>query len=101
MTEAPAMTRTQEHHEEVLHNLVDILTKLTKLPIGLYEMHNGEPVGIFSAGSLAAFEPHCRLIQSFAGGREACETSMCNRARSAFTSTPEQLTPCHAGLYNQ
>ena len=89
------------HREEAQKALLDLFASVTGLPIGLYEMRDGQPVGIFSEESLARFEPHCQLIQSFPGGKAACEADMCNRARNALIQHHEELTLCHAGLYNQ
>lgn len=84
-----------------LEALLDLFAELTGLPIGIYEEHDGQLVGIISKGSLKHFEPHCRMIQDIPGGRAACEKDQCNRAQHAIKSGKEGLTLCHAGLYNQ
>lgn len=81
--------------------LLDAFSSWYKLPIGLYEYHDNELVGIFSKGAIEYFESHCRLIQGYPGGKAACEADQCNRARQAVLSRAEDLLLCHAGLYNQ
>jgi ligand-binding sensor protein len=81
--------------------LLDMFTSATGMPIGLYEIKGGKLEGIFSQKSLDSFEPHCQFIQSFPQGKASCLSDQCNRAANAFASAKEQLTLCHAGLYNQ
>ena len=72
--------------------LLDIFVSAYHLPIGLYEPRNGRLEGTFSNLSLANFEPHCELIQSFPGGKLMCEQDQCNRAQHAINSAEERLT---------
>lgn len=81
--------------------LLDMFTSVTGMPIGLYESRDGKLEGIFSQKSLHNFETHCRFIQSFPEGKALCLSDQCNRAAIALASSEEQLTLCHAGLYNQ
>jgi signal transduction histidine kinase len=78
-----------------------MFSSATGLPIGLYEVQDGELAEVFSKWSLSNFEPHCQFIQQFQGGKELCQADQCNRATIALSSRIEQLTLCHAGLYNQ
>ena len=51
--------------------------------------------------SWSNFEPHCKLIQSYKGGKEACAADQCNLAREGTRFHDEQLTFCWAGMCNQ
>lgn len=95
------MSRMLAHRTEAQKTFLDLFATVTELPIGLYEIRDGSVEGVFSERSLANFESHCRLIQSFPGGKALCEADQCNRARIALRSHDEELTLCHAGLYNQ
>jgi signal transduction histidine kinase len=81
--------------------VLDMFTTATGIPIELYELHNGGFVEIVSKRSLANFEPHCTLIQSYDDGKEACAVDQCNRALQSVHSHKEQLTLCWAGMCNQ
>jgi len=90
------------YREESQKALLDFFASVTGLPVGLYEERDGQLVGMFSEGSLNVFEPHCQLIQTFPGGKAACEADQCNRVRKALMFPQGQgLSLCHAGLYNQ
>lgn len=80
--------------------LLNLFSSLTGFPIGLFETKEGQTKGLFSIGSLERFEEHCRLIQSFPGGLEACNQDQCHRAKTAFTNGEKRLTCCHAGIWN-
>jgi signal transduction histidine kinase len=56
---------------------------------------------VFSERSLANFEPHCQYLQSYPEGQELCKADHCARASTAVERREEELTLCHAGLYNQ
>lgn len=88
--------RTKAHQA-----LLNLFSSATGFPIGLFETKEGQTVGLFSAGSLERFEEHCRLIQSFPGGKEACDHDQCHRAKTAFVDGEYKLTCCHAGIWNQ
>jgi signal transduction histidine kinase len=92
---------TRAHRKEAQKALLDMFSSATGLPVGLYEVQDGKVVGIFSNRSLSNFEPHCQFIQQFLGGAELCQADQCNRAEITLNSHEEQLTLCHAGLYNQ
>jgi signal transduction histidine kinase len=79
---------------------LDLFTVATGLPVGLYELRNGEPKGIFSATSAQHLPRYCQLIQSFEQGKETCGRDRCRLARDAF-ETSAQLARCHAGLSYQ
>ncbi len=81
--------------------LLSLFSSATGLPIGLFEVKDGQTVGFFSAGSLERFEEHCKLIQSFPGGIEACNQAQCHRAKKVITNGEVELTCCHAGIWNQ
>jgi signal transduction histidine kinase len=87
--------------EEAQKALLDLFVTATGMPIGLYEFRDDRPEGMFSDRSLASFEPHCVFIRNLPGGLALCEADHCNRARSGIDCQDEQLTLCHAGLYNQ
>jgi signal transduction histidine kinase len=91
----------KSHRKEAQMALLEMFTSATGLPIGIYELQDGKLEGIFSQRSLDSFEPHCRFIQQYPKGLEMCLLDQCNRASTAFMSSDEQLTLCHAGLYNQ
>jgi hypothetical protein len=63
---------------------MDLIANLTKVPIGLYESNDGHLDAIIPEVSRKNFEPHCKLIQIYPGGKERCETDQCNRARVAL-----------------
>jgi len=92
---------TGSHRREAQMALLDMFTDATGMPIGLYEIQDGKLEGIFSQKSLENFEPHCQFIQKIPQGKALCLLDQCNRAENAFTSDENQLTLCHAGLYNQ
>lgn len=92
---------TRNHRREVQKALLDMFSSATGMPIGLYEFQDGKLEVVFSGGSLSYFEPHCQLIQQFPGGKALCQADQCNRATIALQAREEQLTLCHAGLYNQ
>lgn len=97
MQGASIVTRREEAHKALLQ----MFTASTGLPIGLYEMRDGELVGLFPDNVEEVFEPHCRFIKSLPGGAARCEADQCNRARMVMIDREERLTLCHAGLYNQ
>lgn len=81
--------------------VLDLFATITDLPIGLFEKQGDELRSTFSTGSLSNFENHCKLIQSFPKGKEACDQDQCLRAEQAFDDHKPRLTCCHAGLWNQ
>lgn len=89
------------HREATQKALVDLFADATGLPLVLYELHNGQPQSIYTDRALGNFEPHCKLMHTFRGGRERCEADQCARALDAFTLQQEQSGLCHAGLYNE
>ena len=91
----------RKHRREAQRSLLDMFSSATGLPIGLYEIEDGKLEGIFSNGSLDNFEPYCQFIHQIPRGKELCKADHCNRAAIALSSQEEQLTLCHAGLYNQ
>lgn len=96
------MTEILTYREEAQKAFLDFFATMTGLPIGLYESRDGQLVGVLPESSLDRFEPHCRLIQSFPGGKAACKRDQCNRAQRIFRLQEEdELTLCYAGLYNQ
>ena len=92
---------TIKHRREAQKALLDMFSSATGLPIGLYEVEDGKMQAIFSDWSLKNFEPFCRFIHQFPGGKELCQADQCNRAAHTLSAPEEQLTLCHAGLYNQ
>jgi signal transduction histidine kinase len=97
----PSSGTTPSHRKEVQSALLDMFAGATGLPVGLYEDRDGQLEGIISQRSLANFEPHCRFLQQFPEGKALCDADQCNRANLVLASREEQLTLCHAGLYNQ
>jgi signal transduction histidine kinase len=89
------------HRREAQKALLDMFSSATGLPIGLYDLHDDSMEIVFSQLSLSNFEPHCQFIQQFPEGKAMCQADQCNRAELALASQEEQLTLCHAGLYNQ
>lgn len=89
------------HHEQAQRAILDFFAIATDMPIGLYEIKDGKAIGIITERSRKNFEAHCRFIQSFPDGKARCENDQCNRALHAIKSQTEELTLCHAGLYNQ
>jgi len=96
---SPGVTR--KHRKKAQEALLDMFSSATGMPIGLYELQDGKLEGVFSNRSLSNFEPHCQFLQQFPGGKELCHADQCNRAAIALDCRDEQLTICHAGLYNQ
>jgi signal transduction histidine kinase len=90
-----------KHRREAQEALLDMFSGATGLPIGLYDIEDGKLEAIFSKMSLSNFEPHCQFILGFPGGKVLCQEDQCNRASIALEAREEQLTLCHAGLYNQ
>lgn len=90
-----------KHRREAQEALLDMFSSATGLPIGLYDIEDGRLEVVFSQMSLSNFEPHCQFIQQFPGGKALCQADQCNRASIALEAPEEQLTLCHAGLYNQ
>jgi signal transduction histidine kinase len=91
----------QGHRREAQEALLDMFSSATGLPVGLYEIRDGQLNGIVSKRSFSNFEAHCQHIQQFPGGRELCLADQCNRASIALNERVEQLTLCYAGLFNQ
>jgi signal transduction histidine kinase len=81
--------------------LLEIFSAATDLPIGLFEQQGDDVVTTFGDNYQEKFEAHCRLIQSFAGGKARCEQDQCHRAINAFRQGQEGLVQCYAGMYNQ
>ncbi|MGQ4809596.1 hypothetical protein NKDENANG_03019 [Candidatus Entotheonellaceae bacterium PAL068K] len=81
--------------------LLDLFAEATGLPLVLYELHNGHPKALYTDRALSNFEPHCKLIHTFQGGKARCEQDQCDRALAVFTSQREQPGLCHAGLHNE
>jgi signal transduction histidine kinase len=90
-----------KHRLEAQEALLDMFSSATGLPIGLYDIEDGRLEVVYSQMSLSNFEPHCQFIQQFPGGKALCQADQCNRALIAQETREEQLTLCHAGLYNQ
>ena len=101
MDKKPPIISARTHRISAQKALLDMFSSATKLPIGLYEIQDGEIREIFSKRSLANFEDHCQFLHQFPGGKKLCQQDQCNRANVAISSQDEQLTLCHAGLYNQ
>jgi len=90
-----------KHRKEAQKALLDMFSGATGLPIGLYDLQDGNLEVVFSQMSLSNFEPHCQFIQQFPDGKALCQADQCNRAITVLDAREEQLTLCHAGLYNQ
>jgi signal transduction histidine kinase len=101
MDKKTPLVSTRSHRIAAQRALLDMFSSATKLPIGLYEIQNGQIKEIFSQRSLANFEAHCQFLHQFPGGKKLCQQDQCNRANVAISNQDEQLTLCHAGLYNQ
>ncbi len=95
------MTDLAKRREEAHKALLDLFASTTGLPIGLFEYRNGTLRTVISDRSLAAFEEHCQFIRRLPGGAARCERDQCLRAEQASRQATEQLTLCHAGMYNQ
>lgn len=89
------------YREATQKALLDLFAEATGFPLVLYELHNGQPKAIYTERALSNFEPHCRLLHTFRGGKERCEHDQCNRAAAVFQSHQEQSGLCHAGLQNE
>lgn len=85
---------------EVQKAILDLIAAFTKLHIALYEERGTDLFPIVSEVSLANSEKYCNLIQSFPGGREACNDDRCNLAYGAIKRKASGVTMCHAGMYN-
>ncbi len=92
---------TTSHRLDAQRALLDMFVSATGLPIGLYENQGGQLKEVFSQRSLENFEPHCRFLAEIPAGKELCQADQCHRADAALTNRAEELTLCHAGLYNQ
>lgn len=88
--------RTKAHQA-----LLNLFSTATGYPIGLFKTKEDQTTGLLSAGSLERFEEHCKLIQSFPGGKDACDLDQCHRAKQASIDGDPKLTCCHAGIWNQ
>ena len=90
----------QLHRADVQKAMLDMFSSATGMPIGLYEVDEMGWNPVFSKQSLANFEPHCQFLAEL-GGEGLCKADQCTRANVAFANRKEQITLCHAGLYNQ
>lgn len=97
----PQFGMSISHRKEAQMALLDMFSGATGMPIGLYEIQDGKLEGIFSKKCLEFDEPYCRFIQRYQQGKALCLADQCSRAENAFAADEEQLTLCHAGLYNQ
>lgn len=88
------------NRRRVQETVLSLFSKFLELPIGLYEPHGQRLEPIVPKAAREIYREHCRLIQSFQGGRELCEADQCTRAKSVFDCGGEQLVCCYAGLYN-
>lgn len=92
----------QSHRQGFYAALVECLTQLTEIPIGLYENHEGHVEAIIPEASRAIYERHCKLIQSFEGGRQKCEADQLRRAKAALRSDQGLVKECcWAGVYTE
>lgn len=90
------------HRQEFYKALMECITELTDIPISLYEIHDGEIVGVIPETSRSNYEKHCKLIQSFPGGKNRCEEDQIKRAKEAFNSDRGRTKECcWAGVYNE
>ena len=94
------MLETHQPRETAQKAILDLISEPTGLPIALYSNVGGHLVPTYSEISKNNFEPHCNLIQTFRGGKAACDADQCNRAQQAIKTTSPGLTMCHAGLWN-
>ena len=61
------------YREATQKALLELFAEITDLPLVLYELHNREPKGIYTERALGNFEPHCKLLHTFQGGKARCE----------------------------
>lgn len=88
--------------QEFYRALMECITQLTDIPIGLYEIHDGQVEAVIPEASRANYEKHCKLIQSFPSGKMRCEADQIKRAKEAFRSNKNRVKECcWAGVYNE
>lgn len=88
--------------QEFLKVLLESITQLTQIPVGLYENHDGQVEEIIPEASRANYEEHCKLIQSFPSGKAKCESDQIRRAKAAFKTNQSVVKECcWAGVYNE
>lgn len=86
--------------EDKIRIILDIFAQAAKLPIVLYEEQDGECVGIHSRENKSLYKTHCQYIQRLPGGRQICYEDETRRARAAKENKQEEVSICHAGIYN-
>ena len=88
--------------QEFYRALMECISEVTDTPIGLYELHEGNVVEVIPETSRANYEGHCKLIQSFPGGKKMCEEDQLRRAQKSFrSSTKRSKELCWAGVDTQ
>jgi signal transduction histidine kinase len=92
----------QNYRQEFYTALIECIGQLTEIPIGLYENNEGHVEAIIPEISRAIYEKHCKLIQSFPGGRQRCEADQLKRAKAALRSEESVVRECcWAGVFNE
>jgi signal transduction histidine kinase len=90
------------YRQEFYKALIEWIAHLAGIPIGLYEIHDGQVEAVIPEALRSKHEKHCQLIQSFPGGRQRCEADQTERAKSAFRSDEGHINQCcWAGVYNE
>jgi signal transduction histidine kinase len=84
---------------EAYGGLLGLFVTLTELPAGLFRRVNDNHVAGFTCGD-ANFSQYCRTLHRL-GGREHCDRDHEIRASKALAEGRDQLSLCHAGMWNQ
>lgn len=94
-------TPHSRERNEVQKAILDLFATLTGLPITFYAETGSDLVSIESSVSQLNYQKHCTRIQTFKGGKEACDADQCSRAHLAIKTKAGGLSLCHAGMYNE
>lgn len=96
------LSNLHRYRQNFFSTLIALISEVTGTPVGLYEMGESQIEEIIPEASRARYEPYCKKIQSYSGGKERCEKDQRRRAKSAFESnTDTQTACCWAGVYNK
>ncbi len=79
--------------------ILKAFAQFIKRAIGLFEPTNDDE--IWETLPFEEFESYCRKIYEFSEGKRLCQKDHIERARRVMESGVEELTLCHAGVFNQ
>lgn len=88
--------------QELIKAFLEGMAETSPIPIGLYQIKNGITEEVIPEAARAKYVEHCKLIQSFPGGKQKCERDQLARAEDALLSQDKVISECcWAGVHNE